>query len=131
MKKFTLFILLSLFLFAGVTFAQNADKKWAIGLGPGAYYNLELEEAGFLGEIYFSRYLSPSFDLMLKSEFGFNDDGNDLANPLLNLRYKFSNGKIFSETSAIQPYLYAGPGYLLDNGDNGINLTPESAPNFR
>ncbi len=68
MKKFTM-IFLSI-IFVGSVFAQNADKKWAIGLGPGAYYNLEKEDLGFLGEFYFSRYLSPTFDLMLKSEAG-------------------------------------------------------------
>lgn len=121
MKKFTLFFLVVFFL-AGASFAQNAEKKWAIGLGPGAYYNLNLEEAGFLGEFYLSRYLSPSFDLMLKTDMGFNDDGTDFVNPLLNLRFKFFNGKILSETSKVQPYLFAGPGYLFDNREEGINF---------
>jgi OmpA-OmpF porin, OOP family len=47
MKKFTI-IFLSM-VFVGSVFAQNADKRWAIGLGPGAYYNLEKEKFGIVG----------------------------------------------------------------------------------
>ncbi|MDD4108771.1 MAG: hypothetical protein PHH93_08640, partial [Prolixibacteraceae bacterium] len=115
MRKFT-FVLLSLFIM-GSAIAQNSDNKWAIGLGPGAYYNLEMEELGFLGEFYISRYLSPRFDLMLKTEAGFNDDGVDLVNPLLNLRLK-----LFNEANKFQPYLFGGVGYLWDNLDEGVNF---------
>lgn len=115
MKKFT-FILLSLFIM-GQALAQNSEKKWAIGLGPGAYYNLDLEEIGFLGEFYISRYLSPRFDLMLKTDAGFNDDGVDIVNPLLNLRLK-----LFNENSGFQPYLFGGVGYLWDNLESGVNF---------
>src|SRR6056297_1943216 len=120
MKKFTL-LFLSLFIM-GTAFAQNADKKWAIGLGPGVAQNLEKNELSFLGDFYVSRYLSSSFDLMLKAQGGFNDDGVDIFNPVLNLRFKFFNGSILSETSSIQPYLYAGPGYLWDNLHTGVNF---------
>lgn len=120
MKKFT-FLFLSLFIM-GTAFAQNADKKWAIGLGPGVSQNLEKNELSFLGDFYVSRYLSPSFDLMLKAQGGFNDDGVDYFNPVLNFRFKFFNGSILSETSSIQPYLYAGPGYLMDNMQEGVNF---------
>src|SRR6056297_3813744 len=105
MKKFTLLSLLIIFLM-GSSYAQNADKKWAIGLGPGVYQNLETNNLGFMADFYVSRYLSPSFDLMLKAPWGFNDDGVDLFNPSLNLRFKFYNGNIMSEESSIQPYLY-------------------------
>jgi OmpA-OmpF porin, OOP family len=115
MRKFT-FVLLSLFIM-GSAIAQNSDNKWAIGLGPGVYYNLDLEEPGFLGEFYISRYLSPRFDLMLKTEAGFNDDGVDLVNPLLNLRLK-----LFNEANAFQPYLFGGVGYLWDNLESGVNF---------
>jgi len=115
MKKFT-FILLSFFIM-GQAIAQNSEKKWAIGLGPGAYYNLELEEVGFLGEFYISRYLSPRFDLMLKTDAGFNNDGVDIVNPLLNLRLK-----LFKESNAFQPYLFGGVGYLWDNLETGVNF---------
>lgn len=116
MKKFTLFSLLMIFLM-GTSIAQNADKKWAIGLGPGIYQNLETNDLGFMADFYFSRYLSPKFDLMLKAPFGFNDDGVDMANPSLNLRLK-----LYSEQSSVQPYLYAGPGMLWDNMTNGVNF---------
>lgn len=116
MKKFTLFSLLMIFLM-GTSIAQNADKKWAIGLGPGIYQNLEKNELGFMADFYFSRYLSPKFDLMLKAPWGFNDDGIDMANPSLNLRLK-----LYSEQSAVQPYLTAGPGMLWDNMTNGVNF---------
>ena len=121
MKKFTLFFIALIFAISA-SFAQNADQRWAIGLGPGVYQNLEKTELGFLGEFYVSRYLSPSFDLMLKTEAGFNDDGVDLVNPLLNLRFKFFNGSILDEDAAIQPYLFAGPGMLWDNQENGVNF---------
>lgn len=120
MKKFTLFFL-SLVLM-GTVFAQNADKKWALGLGPGIYRNMNLEENDFLAEFYISHYLSPTFDLMLKTDAGFNDDGFDFMNPSLNLRLKFFNGKMLSETSAIQPYLFGGVGSLWDNHASGINF---------
>ncbi|RIH63008.1 OmpA family protein [Mariniphaga sediminis] len=120
MKRFTLFFL-SLFIL-GSAFAQNAEKKWAIGLGPGLYYNLEKEDMGFLGEFYISRYLSPTFDLRLKTEGGFVSDGVDIMNPSLDLRLKFYNGKMLSETSAVQPYLFGGVGYLFDNLQEGVNF---------
>jgi OmpA-OmpF porin, OOP family len=120
MKKFTL-LFLSLFL-VGSAFAQNADKKWAIGLGPGIYQNLEKNELGIMADLYLSRYLSPSFDIMLKTPGALYNDGIDFFNPSLNLRYKFFNGNILSETSSIQPYLFAGPGMLWDNMDNGLNF---------
>lgn len=116
MKKFTLFSLLMIFLM-GTSVAQNADKKWAIGLGPGIYQNLETNDLGFMTDFYFSRYLSPKFDLMLKAPLDFNDDGVDMANPSLNLRLK-----LYSEQSSVQPYLYAGPGMLWDNMTNGVNF---------
>lgn len=120
MKKFTLFFFSVLII--GTVFAQNADKKWAIGLGPGIYQNLEKNELSFMADFYLSRYLSPSFDLMLKTPGGFNDDGVDIFNPSLNFRYKLYNGNILSETSSVQPYLFAGPGMLWDNMTNGVNF---------
>ena len=113
MKKFTL-LFLSLFIL-GTAFAQNADNKWAIGLGPGIFQNLEKNDLGFLGEFYISRYLSPTFDLRLKTDGGLYSEGIDFVNPALDLRLKLFNGKILSENSAVQPYIYAGAGYLFDN----------------
>jgi outer membrane protein OmpA-like peptidoglycan-associated protein len=125
MKKFTLFFL-ALFVAVGISLAQNAEKKWAIGLGPGVYYNLDIEKVGFMPEFYLSRYLSPTFDLMLKGDMGIGGDedaaGVDIFNPALNLRLKLNNGKILAEDSGIQPYLFGGPGMLWDNGENGVNF---------
>ena len=121
MKKFTL-LFLALFFVMGTAIAQNAEKKWAIGLGPGIYNNLETSKTGFMPELYLSRYLSPSLDLMLKGDLGINDSEVDLFSGFLNLRYKFYNGKMLSETSGIQPYLFAGPGFLQDNSASGVNF---------
>ena len=119
MKKILLVITTSLLL-QGV-YAQTADKKWGIGGGVGAYENLNNSGVGFMPELYFSRYLSPKFDLMLKSNMGlFNSKINnelDLFNSTLNLRYKFSD-----ESKNFRPYLYAGPGYLADNSEAGVNF---------
>ena len=105
--------------------AQTADKKWGLGLGAGIYGNLEDNSQGFMPELYLSRYLSPSFDVMAQGDFGlFNSKVSsdlDLSDFLLNLRYKLYNGKLISESSVIKPYLYAGGGYLIDNGQNGFN----------
>jgi len=130
MKKITLLFLAILFT-VGAVMAQNSDKKWAIGLGPGIDYNLEDQEKNALLDFYFSRYLNPSFDLMLDTRVAFwgpnfekffFGNGTDLVNPLLNLRYKLSNGYIFKENSAIQPYLFGGVGYLWDNQADGVNF---------
>ena len=120
MKKLTM-IFLSV-LFVGNIFAQNADKKWAIGLGPGGYYNLEKENLGFLGEFYISRYLSPTFDLMVKSETGLAGENVDFVNPSLNLRFKFFNDRMMAANSAVQPYLFGGLGYMFDNNAEGVNF---------
>ncbi len=120
MKRFTLLII-ALFIFMGA-FSQNADNKWAIGLGPGIFNNLETNEIAFLSELYLSRYINPSFDLMLNNNAGFSDDGWDIVNTALNLRYKLNNGYILQERSAIQPYLFGGVGYLWDNLASGVNF---------
>lgn len=121
MKKFT-FLFLAVFFTMGVVMGQNADKKWALGLGPGVNMNLENDESNILANVYLSRYLNPSFDLMLDTRAAFFEDGWDLVNPLLNLRYKLNNGYIFKEKSAIQPYLFGGVGYLFDNRAEGVNF---------
>ena len=72
-------------------------------------------------ELYLSRYLSPRLDLMLKSDFGlFNSkltNNLDFVNPFLNLRFKLTD-----ESKNFRPYLFAGPGYLADNGESGLNF---------
>jgi outer membrane protein OmpA-like peptidoglycan-associated protein len=58
---------------------------------------------------------------MLKGDLGvFNSkltNDLDMANAFLNLRFKLSN-----ETKKFRPYLYAGPGFLADNSESGINF---------
>lgn len=124
MKKFTL-IFIAL-LIAGLAFSQTAEKKWGLGIGGGIYNNTEMEYTGFMPEIYLSRYLNPSFDLMLKNDLGITDQGIDgkidINNVFLNLRYKLNNGYIINENSVIKPYLFAGPGYLSDNLEKGVNF---------
>jgi outer membrane protein OmpA-like peptidoglycan-associated protein len=115
MKKITISIFVLLFAL-GSTIAQNADSKWAIGLGPGVYYNLNKGKiGGFAHEFYVSRYLSKTFDLRLSSNGGYESGGIDFQDANLNLRVKF-----FSETAAVRPYLYGGGGYMWDNQAEGF-----------
>lgn len=124
-------------LFALSIVAQTADKKWALGLGAGLYDALRHETIGnqdenvlrgpnFSPELYLSRFLSPSFDAYLKGNVGFKKiedaTGTDLSNLALNLRYKFANDKLLKATSKIQPYIFAGPSFLQDNQEKGIDL---------
>jgi OmpA-OmpF porin, OOP family len=119
MKKITfLFVLL---LVTGLTFSQNEEKKWALGLGAGVFSHFEDINLKFSPEIYLSRYLSPSFDLMIKQQFGpnlFNSNATtEFSNTLLNLRYKIN-----IDGSKFMPYAYAGPGYLKTEDQKGINF---------
>jgi outer membrane protein OmpA-like peptidoglycan-associated protein len=72
-------------------------------------------------EGYFSRYLSPRLDLLLKGNLGIWNSSNkssmDLAYPSLNLRLKLSG-----EERKFRPYLYAGGGLLADNSDFGASF---------
>ena len=124
MKKFTL-VLFALVLALGTAVAQNSDNKWAIGLGPGIDYNLENENLGILGDVYISRYLSPRLDLMLDNRMSFDEPGIDVFNTLLNLRLK-----LYNEDNAVQPYLFAGPGYMWDNRESGINFNAGAGLKF-
>ena len=120
MKKLALFLFAGLFVLS-TGFAQNADSKWAIGLGPGIHYNLNKGEiGGFSHEFYLSRYLGKSFDLRLNSNGGYEGGGIDYQDIYLNLRYKLYNGYIFSETAAVQPYLYGGGGMMWNNQGDGF-----------
>lgn len=130
MKRFT-FLTLTLLLTIGV-FAQNADNKWAIGIGAGGYYTNVINDVsgrydngfGFTPELYLSRYLSPSFDLYLKSNLGLWNSTTvvhnlDMAKFALNLRYKLFNDLLFSSDSKVQPYVFAGGGLLQDHNTSG------------
>ena len=101
--------------------AQTSDKKWAAGLGLGAYGPSNQQGIGLMPELYLGTYLSPRFDLMLKGDLGVlnskQNGGIDLANAFLNLRLKLSN-----ESKKFRPYLFAGPGFLADNATSGLNF---------
>jgi len=118
MKKL---LLLSLILaFAASSNAQTSDKKMGFGIGLGAYGASNDQGVGLMPELYLSRYLSPKFDLMLKGDLGVLNskvEKTDLANALLNLRYKLAD-----ENKKFIPYLYAGPGFLADNQKSGLNF---------
>jgi outer membrane protein OmpA-like peptidoglycan-associated protein len=119
MKKVLLLSLI--FAFATITQAQTSDKKWGLGFGAGAYGALNDGGMGLMPELYFSGYLSPKLDILLKGNLGlFNSkltSTTDLAAPFLNLRYKLSD-----ESKKFRPYLYAGPGFLADNSEEGLSF---------
>ncbi|HCE58897.1 MAG TPA: hypothetical protein DER09_13970, partial [Prolixibacteraceae bacterium] len=58
--------------------------------------------------------------MRLNSNGGYESSGIDFEDVVLNLRYKLYNGYIFSETAAVQPYLYGGGGYMWDNQAEGF-----------
>jgi len=135
MKKLTLLFLAKLMTL--IVLAQTADNKWALGLGAGPYFSYRHELLGgaehnawksifTTPELYVSRFLSPSFDAMLKGNIGFRSinekTSNDFTNIALNLRYKLANDKLFSSSSKIQPYLFAGPTFLADNKEKKLDF---------
>lgn len=119
MKK--TFLLLLIVAFTATVNGQTTDNKWGFGLGAGAYGTIDKGYIGAMPELYFGRYLSPRFDLLLQGDLGLWRTGItsnlDLENTFLNLRYK-----LYNETKNFRPYLYAGPGYLFDNHSSGVNF---------
>ena len=119
MKRITLNLVFILFSIS--IMAQTSEKKIGIGAALGGYGVLDKSNIGFMPELYFTTYLSPKLDLMLKGDFGlYNSDITnklDLVNPFVNLRYKLSG-----EDKSFRPYLFAGPGYLADNSETGLNF---------
>ncbi|HEY3369799.1 MAG TPA: OmpA family protein [Prolixibacteraceae bacterium] len=119
MKK--TFLLLLIVAFTATVNSQTMDKKWGFGIGIGAYGTVDKGNIGAMPELYFGRYLSTRFDLLLQGDLGLwrtNVKSDlDLANAFLNLRYK-----LYNETKNFRPYLYAGPGFLADNGSSGVNF---------
>ena len=119
MKKVLLLSLL--FACTFISQAQTSDKKWGLGIGAGVYGTTNDPGTGLMPELYFSRYLGTRFDLMLKGDLGlFNSkltSDLDMANAYLNLRFKLTN-----ENTKFRPYIYAGPGFLADNSESGINF---------
>lgn len=140
MKKLTLLFFANLLTL--IVMAQTADNKWALGLGAGPYFSYRQELLGgedhnawkslfFTPEAYLSRFISPSFDVMVKANLGLrsldlvkqNDESKtDFVNAALNLRYKLANDKLFSSTAKIQPYLFAGPTMLADNDEKKLDF---------
>jgi OmpA-OmpF porin, OOP family len=118
MKK--VFLLVLLLAFTIGLKAQLFDNKWDFGMAAGSYGTTNIQGTGFLPELYFNRYVSSRFDLMLKGNMGvFNSrliNKLDFAAPFLNLKFKLSN-----EHNKLRPYLYAGPGFLADNNKSGLN----------
>ncbi len=115
-------LLLSLLLVCTVAIqAQTADKKWGVGFGAGVYGITSESNTGIMPELYFSRYLSNRFDVLLKGNLGLYNSkitsNLDMFNGFLNLRLKLAN-----ETQKFRPYLFAGPGFLADNADAGVNF---------
>ncbi|NLX28108.1 MAG: OmpA family protein [Bacteroidales bacterium] len=135
MRKLTLLFFANLLTL--MVMAQTADNKWALGLGAGPYFSHRQELLGgveqsawkslFLtSELSLGRYLTPSFDAVLKGNIGFRNlelasSGDkaktDFTNVALNLKYKLANDILFSSDAKIQPYLFAGPSMLTDNDD--------------
>lgn len=126
-------------------FAQNSDRKWAIGAEFGT-----LQYKGDLGDQFnkfndwkngvdlsLIRYLNPSFDGVFHVDYNLVDE----AGPLLtedhrfqarlftagmDLRYKLNNGYVFKENSRIQPFGAVGFGYSGGNA-YGISLNNNGA----
>ncbi len=136
-KTLTLFMLLVFGLV--VVNAQNADKKWAIGIfGGKTEYNgdfgngfLEFGDNTFaFGGASINRYLCKSFDLKLQSTYGLygyfkdaskNFKGKKLDGNLL-LVYKLNNGYIFKEKAKLAPFALAGIGYANNWSYSGSKI---------
>jgi len=117
-KTLVLFLIVAL---AATVNSQTSDKKWGVGLGAGIYGPFKTDYTGTMPELYFSRYISPKFDVLLKGNLGLWRtklvSDLDLVNVLVDFRYKLTD-----ETRNFRPYLFAGPGYLADNTGTGINF---------
>jgi OOP family OmpA-OmpF porin len=121
MKKTILLVMI--LAFVATVNAQTSDKKWGFGAGVGGYGRINGDKAnlGLMPELFLSRYLSPRLDLVFKNDLGLwrsdRISNVDLANPLINLRYKLSK-----ETNSFRPYIYGGPGFLANNRGSGLNF---------
>ncbi len=121
MKTLLLLTLILFFTGAGIVDAQTSDKKWGIAAGAGVYGVFEKDAVGFVPELILNRYLSHRFDLAMKWDMGlWRSDlisKLDLVMGSVNLRFKLTDG-----TRNFRPYLYAGPGFLWDNLQTGLNF---------
>lgn len=101
--------------------AQTTKNPWAFGVGAGTYGTIKNGGIGIMPEFYFSRYLNSRLDLTFKEAVGMLRSGQkntfDLANTSLNLRLKLTD-----EANNFRPFVYAGSGFLSDNGANNFNF---------
>lgn len=132
MKRNFLFLITFMAIFSLLS-AQNADKKWAIGLHGGKNeYNGDLGNGilnfgkayyGF-GALTLDRYLSPSFDLGLNCSYGTYGFYKNAYERMLGkktdasfmLAYKLNNGKILPVDSKLSPSLNIGVGSAFYKG---------------
>jgi len=101
--------------------AQTSVNKWGIGAGAGTYGTLNNGGIGIMPELYLSRYLNSRLDLMYVVNMGIFrkplTSNLDLVNSFLNLRLKLTD-----ESKNFRPFLFAGPGFLADNGTKAFNF---------
>ncbi len=110
-----------------ISFAQNSELKWGLGLHGSInepktslgddFFSFELNRTTFGQGLSLSRYLNPSFDLGFYVSHGRleQESGNYWMKDLfytydLKLRYKLYNGYMFNEDAIIGPYLTGGLG---------------------
>jgi OmpA-OmpF porin, OOP family len=147
-RLFTLLLFTILF---SIAFAQNADKKWAIGLlGGKTVYNgdygngfLDFNPFYGLGSVSIDRYLNPSFDFGVQAgygDYGFYEASKTKflatkTDGFFLLKYKFNNGYIFNEDAVICPYIALGFGMASYSGsqtdDQGVDIVVPSGIGFK
>jgi len=136
MKNFTS-LAAALFLCLGIaahTFAQSGAlgihttvAEYDGDINGNKHHFYGFDESQFGAGLSLQQYLNPSFNLMEMATFnrlkyqntdktaGVNANFTSLT---MNLKYKFNNGYIFKETSAIAPFLVAGLGGTYINSKN-------------
>lgn len=102
-------------------FTQSSNKKWFVGIGAGMSYNEDKSVYSPMQNTYVVRYINPSADIMLENRLTFNE-GIDIINPLLHLRYKLNNGYLFDRYIMFKPFIIGGPGYMWKDGAKGFNF---------
>ena len=140
MKVKSLFLLVLLSA-SQLFYAQNADKRFSLGLSLGkneyngelgnGIFNMNVAPYGFLG-LTFSTYISPSFNFGAQGNYGDygyfvsstqNIYGKKFDGSLF-VDYKFNNGYILKEKSFVAPFVEIGAGvatYKSGNQTGRIN----------
>jgi hypothetical protein len=123
MKKATLLFLAMLGTVATLSaqFSRQLNDNWYVGIGAGGSYNEDKAIYSPLQNAYIIRYINPSADIMLENRLTFNE-GIDIVNPLLQLRYKLNNGYFFDRDIKIRPFVIGGVGYMWKDAANGFNF---------